>query len=1397
MVLGVDIGSSATKAVLCDEDLRIVARSERKNRGDPAGALRSVVSELVAGLAGRPLRIGVTGVGRGLLESPPEFFVANDVVALALGAARSYPRTRSVIDIGAQTARWILLEKADDPLAEPEIIDFALNDACAAGSGAFLEQQAARLKLGIEEFAALAAAAKKGANIAGRCSVFAKTDMIHLQQKGTPLEEISYGLCLALARNFTVTVLKGRDLTPPVLLAGGGALNEGLIHAFREVLGLESGSWAVADPPHLLAALGAAAGAALHGHPVQNAGDDGFVRLLKPHQAAPRAMDRALGRLDIRPTREPVPPAEGIIEGFLGVDVGSVSTNLALVGGDGRVLAGVYLPTKGRPLEVLREGFAALRERCPGGFELLGIGTTGSGRHLAGSLLRADVVHNEITCQLRSAVHYVPDVDTIFEIGGQDSKFISLHDGRMEDFTMNKICAAGTGSFLEEQAEILGLRIEDEFSELAAASQSPADLGSRCTVFMESELSDALGRGVPVTDIAAGLAFSIVRNYLEKVVAGRPVGRTVVFQGGVAANPAVVRAFAIELGRDIRVHPHTRISGAIGAALMARDRVRRAGKRSPGGAEILARLAKESRTSSFTCLHCSNRCQVNRIAIEDELLYFGDTCERYTARQGAAAAAAAGEAGTPTLDLFREREDIALGAIKKPARARLRIGLPRASIVHEFLPLWATFFQTLDVEVVLSPESNPALVEAGLKKVPAETCLPIKIVFGHLAWFAGREVDGVFLPSIVDLHGNPRRSVSFCPYTEGVPFMAKAAAGVDLLAPSICLNGTPEDLRRSLGGIATFLGKSEEEVAAAFDAGRAAQEGFEARLRDRGREVLAAAGREGRPVWAIIGRPYSLHDRYLNMNLALHLAKLGVVAVPVDFLPLDGSGADLWPDTPHWRYNRQALEAALWCSERAGVPAVVLTNFGCGLDAFNMRHIQAVIGARPHLVLEFDEHRAEAGLITRLEAFGDELREAPADGKRARPRRMPPRRSASSIEEIRGRRFVLPYFADHVFAFSGALRRVGIEADILPLPDARTVAAGERHASGKECHAYSIIAGDFLKFAHSNRAGGEIFFFPGAKYACVLSQYDKSLNFLADELGIDDLEALAPSTSVLAQILGMKGLRALWQGLVSIDLLVMASCAIRPYEICKGETEGVHQANLKDIEAGLAAGDIGPALKRSAERVKAIARRREKRPLVGIAGDIYTRLNPVANHDLFLRLEELGCEVRPSSFIVDDVDFDLGRTLRRKIAKRRYGESAAAALLYLRKEIEKIRIRKSVERGLPLPKDPTFNDIIRLSSPYVGLDNNHVLILNVAKMAEFAAQGADGVINAICFNCMLGTVAGAIASRIRRDYDNIPIPTFIYTGSELAAEKTRLEAFVYQIKQRRARKSGRREAGGE
>lgn len=1387
MLLGIDIGSVYCKAILLDNGFNVIWKKEFTSRSNPETVLKSLFNLAEDHFHKEKIKIGITGCGRDSFIFPDEVYSCNEIISLARASGILYPEARSVIEVGGTCSRWIRLGEQLEKGKAGDILHFALNERCAAGSGAFLEQQAARLKMDIREFSKLAESAVCGAAVAGRCSVFAKSDMIHHQQKGTPVEEIAYGLCLALARNFIATILKGQECTFPVLYTGGGALNPGLIRAFNEILECETKQFILSKSPLFTCSFGTAAGAEEQGGWFTSSQCAKMLNNLHLVEQKKLISLPPLGELTPKTSPEMSYSGENKIRGCLGIDVGSVSTNFAFIDENGEVRAGIYLPTRGRPLEVIKEGFDLFHKHNGDKLLIKGVGTTGSGRHLAGKFLNADVIHNEITCQMISTRNYFPAVDTIFEIGGQDSKYISVLNGRIKEFTMNKICAAGTGSFLEEQAEHLDIDIMTDFHLQAARSLSPYDLGSRCTVFMDSELVNALKRGVSVEDATAGLAYSIVRNYLDKVVEGRLVGSNIVFQGGVASNPAVVRAFSLLLNKPIHIHPHNRISGAIGAALLARDRVAAKGTSEIINQRLYQRAASDYKVGVFQCRNCTNNCQVNRITIEGDVIYFGDVCERYTSGKNE-------EKKGPgiskqkikqdqTPDLFSLRKKLSEKYMDNPESGGPRVGLPRASFMLEYLPFWTVFFNRLGCDVEISPESNLELFKKGLRSLSAETCLPVKMAFGHVGWLEESDVDFIFFPSLIESGNNKEQSQRLCPYTEHLPYMLRPFLHEKkIVTPCLNLRMDPGEFKAKIADLQHVLGKSQGEISVAFREACAAQEDFLITMKSIGKKVLRQCLEQKKKVWLILGKPYNLHDSFINMNLSRHLKKIDVQALPIGFFPIEG---DLQPGhlgIPPWKYNAQILKAAFLGKDKKNIFSVIISCYGCGPDAFNAKQLNKILGDKPHLFLEFDEHRAEAGLITRLEAFWDEINDyTPRQAKKKyRPHTF--QQDKLPARSYREKKFVLPYFADHAAAFSGAMRGIGMKTGILPMPDEETVALGEDASSGKECHAYSIIAGDLIKFAKSKREGGEIFYFPGTKNLCLLSQYGESMNYILQDLGIKDLEVLAPPFDFTTGLLGIDGLTLLWSGLVSIDLLIKAACEKRPYELEKGMTDKIHKMNLADIEEGLATRSLAPALKRCAKRLRSIPICPEERPLVGIAGDIYTRQHPVANHNLFLKLEELGCEVMPSPLFVDEVDFNVGKKLSRAINDRDLPGGAGAGLLHLRKEWQRRKIRKELKGTVRSVHELGYKDVIRFTSRYLHQDNNVILLLNIAKVADFVAKGASGVINAICFNCMLGTVSEAIAARVQSDYNTIPIPTMIYSGTDIQVEKTKLEAFVFQVK---------------
>ncbi len=1382
--VGVDIGSVNIHLFADGGDGRQGSWS-RPIQGRPVEVFVRLVDEVLLPLLGAgPVRLGVTGQGRDMLAGEVPCAPVNEVVAAVAGVRAGHPRVRTVIDLGGQLSKWILVG------ADGDIDDFSTNGLCAAGSGAFLEQQASRLRVDVEEFGRVAAAAASGAKVAGRCSVFAKSDMIHLQQKGTPFEKIAYGVCQALARTFAATVLEGRTLEAPVALVGGGAANPGLRRAMAEACGVDEAGFLVVDAPLAAGARGAAilAGRAPEVSLERLAGMDPVaLRLRRGRRAATLAPLQRAGDAD-RETmgREGAggdvgngkPGSEGSVEAWLGVDVGSVSTNLVLLTPELELIEGLYLRTRGRPVEVLGEGLGLLRERFGDRLRVLGCGTTGSGRHLAARVLGADVVRNEITAQLVSATHFVPDVDTVFEIGGQDSKYIGLRDGHLAGFEMNKICAAGTGSFLEEQAEMLGVSIFDEFAALAHEAGAPRDLGTRCTVFMEAELKRAQQEGASLADLCAGLAYSVARNYLDKVVAGRPVGQCVVFQGGTASNAAVVAAMGAVLGRGIRVHPHNRVSGAIGMALLA-ARERATTGYQPGFRGLDA--CRGASSDGFECRACENRCQVSRIRLEGRTLHFGDACERFAGRD-----AEAESRERPFPEAFAERQrlfDRAVERARDPGRPGKcgEIGLPRGSISHELMPLWAGIARGLGYEPVLSPTTDERIAEVGARGLPAEVCLPIRIAAGHIHTLARSAPDRpVFAPSVIDLPRADEGEETFtCLLTQELPFMLPPELAPRLKRPQFGLGGGAADLLEAGRSLARELDQPAHRVVRALWRGLAEQRRFDEERRELGRRILAA---DFDRAVVVIGRPYNLHDSHANLDLARYLDRIGLPAIPLDLLPVDTDSLDeRWATVP-WKFGRQALRAVEFVRGDPRLFAVVVSSFGCGVDGFVLKHLEELLAGRPHLLLEFDEHRGEAGLVTRLEAFADEIESHLRGGNPpARPSVVP-----GSSKVPTGKRLFVPHLEQFSRIYSGAFRAAGYETVVLGEPSPETIALGEVHSSGRECHPYTIFGGQFASlWTREDLRPDDVFLSPSCSVPCLLRQYGDGYRIARQRAGYDAPAVLDVVASEMDRYLGLAGVFHFYQGLSAMELLMVLARRVRPYAERVGEPLLLLDEAARSIEEALARmRPVRPVLAEAAAAIWALAvnGRPGDRPVVGVTGDLYTRFAQAGNAGLFDRLESLGTEVWISPYYAPSTQLSEKADQSRWVSRSELGRAAKSALASATAE----RLYRGLVRSLPaevapLVAEPTPETLIAKSRAYSGPSSNWLQRLSVGKLVDFVERGASGAVSVAGVNCMVGAATAGAIPAIRQDFPNVPMIALSYGGGEGPAQRIRLETFVHQV----------------
>ncbi len=921
--------------------------------------------------------IRVTGSGSQLIARILGIYFENEFRALAKGVRVFYPEVRTVFEMGGEASKYLRLEPGEES-KYLGIVDYSASGDCAAGTGSFIDQQASRLLYSVDEVGAAAASASCAARIAGRCSVFAKSDMIHAQQKGYTTEQILRGLCDAVARNFKSSIVKGREVAPPVAFIGAVALNQGVRNALREVFKLEESQFLV---PELHAWMGAV-GAALF--EAEETRKRSFKRIhqLQRHAAAKRSFAGAdplsmqqvvLLRDRVDDTRQLA--AGEIVDAYLGIDIGSVSTNLVAIDAAGNVLHEIYLRTQGRPIEVVNQGLAEIQAVLGPQLQIRGVGTTGSGRELIGELVGADTVNDEITAHKTGSMHVcrrldMEPVDTIFEIGGQDSKFISIDRGVVVDFTMNEACAAGTGSFLEEQAEKLGVQIKGEFARLAMESRSPARLGERCTVFMERDVTGLMLKGAEVGDLCAGLAYSVALNYLNRVVRGRRIGNVIYFQGGTAYNDAVAAAFSQILGKRIIVPPHNGVIGAIGMALIARDLMQASAQPSRFRGYDLDLV--DYQTREFVCHACSNYCDMKEFVIEGQRSYWGDKCsDKFRKR--------ARTDRQPVIeDLIEYREKLLEEVLKPPAGRGKKIGVPRTMYFYDRFPFWCAYFQELGFEVVVSPRTDGKIAAAGDELAIAQPCFPIIVAHGHVQELARQGVDYILLPNMMDYEAPAWTSAShLCPWNQTLPFVIRAVPQLEpmrdrILAPTVHFRLGRKKVEQELAAFAKeTLDVSRRASNHAVLAAYAAQGAFTEALLETGRTALARLEKSGEPALVLVGRSYNMYDRGTNCDIPRKLRALyGANVLPMDFLPLDDEEIlDVNPNM-YWNSGRRILAAARMTRRYPNLHVVYISNFKCGPDSY-IKSFMNEAGRKPGLVLQFDGHANDAGFITRCEAYLD------------------------------------------------------------------------------------------------------------------------------------------------------------------------------------------------------------------------------------------------------------------------------------------------------------------------------------------------------------------------------------------------------------------------------------------
>ena len=1363
--LGIDIGSVNAKLALIDESCHALRFDTEKITSGPRGAVTSLISRLEEKFDLETIAsAGVSGSGKTIIPQELDWSEYSSSLAIAAGILQNHPDAKTIIQIGGQSSLVIALE---DGLKKPWKI--VSNPLCAAGTGRFMEQQAYRLGISLNDFAHMALKCDSSPpRIAARCSVFAKTDLIHLQQKGVPVETMLYALCESIAR--MVVSLKQGIFEEPVYFVGGVAANSAIVKALEEVISAKNKRQTrVILPENYLhiEALGSA---------LLSIGKKSRTVILPETDTGQRYFE--MPKLEI--IASPETKTDGRIEktciGYMGVDIGSTSTKAVILDESGKtMLSKHYLMTAGRPVEAVKEVFRNLLNKGAGKVKIAGVGVTGSGRYLIGSLIGADLIKNEITAQTRAAAEIDPDAD-IIEIGGQDSKLVIKRNNVVVDYQMNKACAAGTGSFIDELAEMLDISVNDGgFANLAFEAPYTIDLGTRCAAFMGQAVASAQQEGMSLEVITASLANSIAKNYLSKVVGNRKLGNKIILTGAVFYNRAVVSAFHQQLKeKTLTVAEHKEVSGAIGAAMLAKETMSGRESKFKGLQHV---IDSECNLSTFTCKSCDNNCTITRMQMPDEKpTFYGSRCDRYDSTIS----------HEKIKTLFDEREDLLFREYREGAGTGPSVGIPRALLVYDYAPLLIGFLNALDTRVVISGKTTREIMEKSVELSYTDSCFPLKLLHGHAASLT--ETDYILYPCAIRLgekEGQENQKYS-CPLVQASPYIIRQVLSLEdkLLIPTIDFSHGNKDVINNLANAAVKMGFSKSRGIQAALAGIKAQQQFETDKAKIGEKLLEQLRQDNRLGVVLFARSYMSQDSGANLGIAEKLAQLGTVPIPLDFLPLSSVSAKKYSDRPYWLYENKQIAGAAITEADPKLYGLILTNFGCGPNSFILRLVEDIMGGKPLGQLEIDEHAAEAGIVTRLEAFVDTIKGFAQASKQPEVQHKDIYRGTTASINSQ-KTLLIPRMAPHAHAVAAAMEACGVKAIVLPEPDERNLLYSEQVTSGTECLPYRVTLGDFIRFYHENGGNTENFegFNAGSYGPCRLGKYSIEQIRLLKDIGFNLPIRTTVSNNAYRDLnLGPDFERVAWSGIVAIDCLEKMLWRTRPYEKETGAAETLfnkYTTMIADrIRRKEAYGDI--MRQATSEFRRLVDPEQPRRPLIGINGEIYLRSNKFSNRNLVKVCENAGLEavVTPMGEWFKYTSF---RNLEDAIIDRKFKKILVS---YIKKHIQE-HDEHSVSancRGLIETKEPSTSELLALTGRYLSPKCGSEAVLSIGcgikwlKSPHFA-----GAISVMPHGCMPGGIVAAMAEKFSSLYHK-PWISLTYDGFLETNNLSKINSFAEVIK---------------
>jgi len=1364
---GIDLGSTTTKVVVVNNRGELVWHAYRRHRTQVRETLVEIIEEMKKELGDVPLGFTLTGSAAMSLAGEIHIPFVQEVVAASVYIRDLFPEVRTFIEIGGEDSKIIFFDRSFHP-------EIRMNGSCAGGTGSFIDQMAVLLDVAPEELDPLASRAKNIYPIASRCGVFAKTDVQALLSRGVGKEDIAASIFHALAMQVVTTLARGREIEKKIMLAGGpSAYFPYLKKAFAGVLSLEEEDIILPSSPQLIPALGAASmdeeecrTELISGIISEIKGLISRKKVISSPSLPPLFHGEEFAKWKLRHNRwraSRTSPAE--VKGeklFLGIDSGSTTTKIVLMDQKKRIVSSFYTSNDGDPIGAVKKGIERLKREFEREGYLPTIGAscvTGYGEDLIKAAFDIHMGMVETLAHFRGAAFFEPEVSFILDIGGQDMKAIKIEDGIITDIQVNEACSSGCGSFIETFARSLGYSVE-EFAAEGLNSEAPFDLGVRCTVFMNSRVKQALKEGASVADISSGLAYSVIKNALYKVLKLKDIselGEKIVAQGGTFKNPLVLRALEKVLGKEVIRPDISELMGAFGAAITALSRYKeRPEEFSP---LFLEDMDKDIRFSStrIHCKGCENRCEVLKLKFRNGNTFFtGNRCERIFSSH--TSVSSRGES------LIEKQIEVLFNRNMEPATTPiLTYGIPRALNMYENFPFWCTLLTTLGFKVVLSSPSNFKMYEKGISSVMSENiCFPAKMVHGHIIDLMGKGVDRIFYPIVVFEENHVKGAFnSFnCPVVTGYPDLIKSAIdpekyGIPLDIPAISFKNQTL-LKDQIYLFFKRFGVGYQQVARATEIALEEQRRTNLVLKEMGERFIQRAKENNRRIVVLCGRPYHI-DPFINHGIANLLTSLGVYVLSertLPFSPADLSLKDVHI-IPQWAYSNRLYAAARWIGDREDIEMVHLTSFGCGPDAVASDEVRRILREKGkiHTLIKMDDITNLGAVKIRLRSLLEGLEENNIRKREKRPQRE--KLSRVYVSSDRKRVLIAPYFSPFYSPLIPyGFRPLGYKVEILPPQTQASLEWGLKAINHDMCYPAHLVAGDILwafkskRYDPSNTA--VILIQSGGQ--CRASNYVALIRKALGAMGLEEVPVVAISNEEINPQPGfeidIKGLmKRMAYGMVFADALARLYLAMVPRERIKGISKQLHTIYLHKIGIGVERADFGYLLNVLSEAVDEFNKvevEKEDVPKIGVVGEIFVKYNFFSNANIIDWLISQGVEVVlppiqnffAQRFINETYD-------QRTLFKRSFKDFVKHFILELYTKYHLNKIEKIMEGFKFNHKSEGLRELAEITEEVVSLANQYGE--GWLLPAEMIAMLRRGVSNIVCiqpFGCISNHITG-------------------------------------------------------